>query len=268
MAIFRIEKNNNYSVMANYHFRDKTLSWKAKGILSNMLSLPDDWDYSLAGLKVLTSDGMTSTRSAIKELEEHGYLIRKPIRENGKIKDWDYIIYEYPQIENQDVEKPLVENPQVENPQVENRTQLNTNPLSTKKLNNNILSIKEINKRSELQSSENIITVFNYWNSKNIINHHTLTDNIEKTINKAYKEYGIDCVLKCIDRYATVYSDNSYYFNTKWTLVEFLKQGNAMPAFTDEGSKWLNYIGRNDNRGCNQKGDNVFLEIAKEEGLI
>lgn len=92
-----------------------------------MLSLPDDWDYSLAGLATLANDGMSATRAAIKELEEHGYLERKPIRNNGKFVDWEYMIYEKPL-----TEKPVAENPQVEKPQVENRTQLNTNQPSTK----------------------------------------------------------------------------------------------------------------------------------------
>lgn len=139
MAVFRIEKNKNYTSMANYHFYDKSLSWKAKGILSNMLSLPDDWDYSMAGLAALTSDGMSATRAAIKELEEHGYLERRPIRENGKFVDWEYLIYENPQ-----AEKPLAENPQVENPVVENRTQLNTNQSNTKKQSTNQSSTKGI----------------------------------------------------------------------------------------------------------------------------
>ena len=116
--------------MANYHFRDKELSWKAKGILSTMLSLPDDWDYSLAGLSTLADDGMSATRTAIKELERRGYLIRRPIRENGKIVDWEYLIFEKPKQEKPDVEEPVVENQQVEN-----HTQLSTNQSSTKKQN-------------------------------------------------------------------------------------------------------------------------------------
>lgn len=139
MAVFRVEKNKNYTTMANYHFLDKSLSWKAKGILSNMLSLPNDWDYSLAGLATLSSDGMSATRTAIKELEEHGYLIRRPIRKDGKISDWEYVIFEYPQTENQDVEKLLVENQQVEN-----HTQLNTKEQITKKSNT-----KEIKERKQ-----------------------------------------------------------------------------------------------------------------------
>lgn len=144
MAVFRVEKNDNYSVMANYHFRDKTLSWKAKGILSNMLSLPDDWDYSLAGLETLSSDGMSATRTAIKELEDHGYLIRRPIREGGKIRDWEYIIFEYPKQDDQDIEDLLVENPQIEN-----QTQLNTKQLNNKELNINESNTKEKKERKK-----------------------------------------------------------------------------------------------------------------------
>lgn len=129
MAVFRVDRNKNYTHMANYHFYDKSLSWKAKGILSNMLSLPDTWDYSLAGLVTLANDGMDSTRTAIKELEEHGYLIRRPIRENGKIIDWEYLIFEKPT--QPDAEKPVVENPQVEKPDMENPMQLNTKESST-----------------------------------------------------------------------------------------------------------------------------------------
>lgn len=138
MAVFRVNRNKNYTHMANYHFRDKKLSWKAKGILSTMLSLPDNWDYSLAGLAALADDGLSATRSAVKELENYGYLNRQPIKENGKIVDWEYQIFEKPQ-----VEKPLVENPQVGNPLVENRTQLNTKQLSTKKSNTNKSNTKE-----------------------------------------------------------------------------------------------------------------------------
>lgn len=135
MAVFRVNRNKNYTHMANYHFRDRELTWKAKGILSTMLSLPDDWDYSLAGLSTLANDGLSATRAAIKELENHGYLERKPIRKDGKIADWEYLIYEKPQ-----VEKLVVENQQVENQQVENRTQLSTKKSSTKKSNT-----KEVN---------------------------------------------------------------------------------------------------------------------------
>ena len=138
MAIFRIEKNKNYTTMANYHFRDKTLSWKAKGILSNMLSLSDDWDYSMAGLAALASDGTSATRSALKELEEHGYLIRRPIRDYGRIVDWEYLIFENPEMSKQFRDNQQTEKPVVENQQVENNTQLNTNKSNTKESNTKV----------------------------------------------------------------------------------------------------------------------------------
>ena len=105
--------------------RDVNLSFKAKGILSLMLSLPDDWDYSIAGLETFASDGSTATRSALKELEACGYLTRRAIRENGKIKDWEYNIYEIPQAEI----------PHVENPQVEEQTQQSINEQTTDQQN-------------------------------------------------------------------------------------------------------------------------------------
>lgn len=94
---FKINKTKDYTIMSNSHFRDKRMSLKAKGLLSIMLSLPDDWDYSTMGLTSLSSDGETSVRSALQELEEFGYLTRERIREGGKIVDWEYNIYETPQ---------------------------------------------------------------------------------------------------------------------------------------------------------------------------
>lgn len=94
MSVIRKHHNKNYTVMSNFHFLDKKLSLKAKGLLSLMLSLPDDWDYSTSGLENLSSDGNTSVRSALKELEEHEYLIRERVFENGRIVDWEYHIFE------------------------------------------------------------------------------------------------------------------------------------------------------------------------------
>lgn len=128
MAVFRIHKEKNYTVISNSVYKDKTISLKAKGLLSLMLSLPDDWDYSIEGLTKLSSDGETSIRSGLKELEEHKYLIRTPLRESGKIIDWEYNIFEIPTISQ------VVENQQVENQVVENIDNKVTNKLSNKEL--------------------------------------------------------------------------------------------------------------------------------------
>ena len=139
MSVKKSKKKKDFTLMSNYHLRDKELSLKAKGLLSVMLSLPKDWNYSASGLSSISCDGIRATRSALKELEIKGYLSRTPIRKNGKISDWEYIIKEKP------LERfVLVENQQVENQQVENDPQLNTNKSITKELN-----IKEIKERKE-----------------------------------------------------------------------------------------------------------------------
>lgn len=121
MGIIRVEKSKNYTIMSNYHLRDKSLSLKAKGLLSLMLSLPDDWDYSVAGLVTQVKEERTAVSSAINELIEHGYMTREVIRENGRISDWNYTVYEMP------TESVLPsENLIVENLMLENHTQLNT----------------------------------------------------------------------------------------------------------------------------------------------
>ena len=136
MAVVRVNKTNNYTVMANYHLKDMNLSLKAKGLMSFMLSLPDTWDYSIAGLAKINKDGIDSVRSALKELEKHGYLTINRIRdEYGKLRDTEYNL----------TEKPIVENPILEKPILENTTQINTNELNTKELNTN----KEIGKKKK-----------------------------------------------------------------------------------------------------------------------
>lgn len=134
MSVYRIKKNHNYTVLSNYHFKEKTMSLKAKGLLSLMLSLPDDWDYSTEGLAKLSSDGITAVRSALQELEKFGYLVRERIRENGRISDWIYNIYEQPNIS----ETQEVENQRVENQTLENNRQLNTKELNTKSISKDI----------------------------------------------------------------------------------------------------------------------------------
>lgn len=129
--VMRTEKNKDYTVMGNYHLRDKELSLKAKGLLSIMLSLPDGWNFSTQGLTTLSSDGETAIRSTLKELEQKGYLKRNKVRINGKIVDWEYVVYEqkHPCV-------PVDESPVDENVHVNNRTQLNTKEINTKEINN------------------------------------------------------------------------------------------------------------------------------------
>lgn len=178
MGVFRVDKTKNYTVMSNYHFRDKRLSFKAKGLLSFMLSLPNNWDYSVKGLVATAKDGRDSVTSGLKELEYYGYLKREAIREKGIIKDWNYIIYEEPEhsssetTENTKFEsdtenpkldnKPDTENPDMEEPLTENPNQINTK--DNKYINKNIYNISSIsekifskeNKNAEIHNNEEI----------------------------------------------------------------------------------------------------------------
>ena len=114
MSIFKIEKNSNYTVMSNYYLRDKNLSYKAKGLLSFMLSLPDDWDYSIKGLVLISKENSKAIRSILKELEENGYLIRERKHlDNGKFT-YDYLIYELPYTQKgHTVERHTLEDTQI-----------------------------------------------------------------------------------------------------------------------------------------------------------
>ena len=97
MAVFRVEKNKGYTVMSNHHLRNKELSLKAKGLLSQMLSLPEDWDYTLAGLSLINREKIDAIREAVRELENAGYIQRSRERdENGRLRGTTYVIYEQP----------------------------------------------------------------------------------------------------------------------------------------------------------------------------
>ena len=138
MAVFRVEKNRGYTVMSNHHLRNKDLSLKAKGLLSQMLSLPEDWDYTLKGLSLINRESIDAIRTAVWELEKAGYITRQQNRDGkGKMADMLYTIYEQPQpqpeqpdeaapgLENPVLENPTSDNPTPGNPTLENPTQLN-----------------------------------------------------------------------------------------------------------------------------------------------
>ena len=98
MAVYRVERTRDYTVMSNYHLKDTSLSLKAKGLLSMFLSFPEDWNYSTRGLAAICKEGVDAIGSTIKELEKAGYIIRRQLRgANGRITDTEYIIYEKPQ---------------------------------------------------------------------------------------------------------------------------------------------------------------------------
>ena len=124
MAVFRVEKVKDYTIMSNHHLRNVDLSLKAKGLMSLMLSLPEDWDYTLKGLACICRDGVDSISRTIKELEDHGYLTRRRFRyPNGRLGDIEYTIHEQPESESVEPELPKPESPKRENPVQVNSTQ-------------------------------------------------------------------------------------------------------------------------------------------------
>ena len=139
MAVFRVERNKGYTVMSNHHLRNKELTLKAKGLLSQMLSLPEDWDYTLAGLSLINRESIDAIRTAVWELEKAGYITRRQGRDDkGKMTAIEYTIYEQPQppaaaspepknptLENPTTDKSILENPTPDKPTTENPTQLN-----------------------------------------------------------------------------------------------------------------------------------------------
>ena len=139
MAVFRVERNAGYTVMSNHHLRNKDLTLKAKGLLSQMLSLPEDWDFTLAGLSYINRESVDAIRTAIWELEKAGYIKRYQGRdERGKMTAIEYVIYEQPQplldlpiLENPTTDNPILENPTSDKPISENPTQINKDILNT-----------------------------------------------------------------------------------------------------------------------------------------
>ena len=132
MAVFRVERNKGYTVMSNHHLRNKELSLKAKGLLSQMLSLPEDWDYTLKGLSLINREKIDAIREAIRELERAGYIVRSRERdEKGRLRGADYVIFEQPQPPTPDL--PTLENPTLDNPTQEKPTQLNKDRSSKEK---------------------------------------------------------------------------------------------------------------------------------------
>lgn len=152
MAVIRTIKNENYTTMCNTHLRDKNLSLKAKGLLSMMLSLPDKWHYSVKGLEGICKESKNTINSVLNELEDNNYLVRRRRYCNGKISEWEYIIFE----NNENHEEELlhlknedIENEDIENEDIENRDVYKiTKELNTKELNTNEYKEKNIKKES------------------------------------------------------------------------------------------------------------------------
>lgn len=220
MAVIRINKDHNYTVMSNYHFKEKEMSLKAKGLLSLMLSLPDTWDYSIAGLVAICKENESAIKSTLNELKTFGYLVMTKKMPNetksGRI-EYDYDIYEKPQ--QQEVEKQGIENLGVEVQGVENQGQLNTNELSTKK--------KIINSTAEAEPTTTIVKqIIDYMNNCGVLENFK----IKKAFNFSAKAQG----------------------NLKYILPR-IKEGNTLDDFKDVIYHTYDKFVENEFKGLNGK---------------
>lgn len=154
MAVFRIEKTRDYTVMSNHHLRNTNLSLKAKGLLSLMLSLPEEWDYTTKGLARICKDGVDSICAGVRELEEQGYVIRERVRNpNGQLGSIEYTILEQPrppEREKPERENPVLDNPEqalpvLEEPEQGKPAQLNTKESSKQKSKKELSSTETSN---------------------------------------------------------------------------------------------------------------------------
>lgn len=213
MSVIRVEKTKNYTVMSNYHFKEKEMTLKAKGLLSLMLSLPDNWNYSISGLVAICKENETAIKSALKELQNFGYVridkIMPNKTESGRI-EYVYTVFENPE---QGKEKQGVENLLLEKQGVENRRQLNTKKQNTNKVNTKEIkknTKKEFSKLVERICSENDITddrsielIEQFLSEMKIKTKGAIDANIAKVASKPYS-----IISKCIN---TSYERNYRY---------------------------------------------------------
>lgn len=217
MPVIRVNKSKDYVTMSNYHFKEKDMSLKAKGLLSEMLSLPDNWDYSIRGLVAINKENESSIKSTLEELKKFGYLkITKLLPNQTKSGRIEYIydIFE----KKQEGKKQGVENLGVEFLEVENQVQYN--------INNKILNNKKLNNIY----NNNIKEIIDYLNTKLDTNYKYTTKQTQSMINARLKEgFTVDDFKKVIDK----------KYN-EWLNTEFEQYLTPQTLFSTKFEKYLN----------------------------
>ena len=299
MATFRVNKTSDYTVISNYHLREKGMSLKAKGLLTLMLSLPEAWDYSVSGLASICAENETAIKTGLKELKKFGYLrISKifPSKERGNKKiEYIYEIFEKPlgedkrqkeqEIEKQLLEKQKVENQGVENlplesQAVENQGQLSTKELNTNKLNTKEVSTKEVSTKEYIhvknEFSQSCEKIKNQWikiayefdlSGKQL----KITDKRKRAINNLLKEYSLEEMLQAMGKIRT---SNFLQGNNKtgWQISFdwFTNKSNFLKVLEGNYDDKVNSEIKNNNTHANQKpGASAKTERPKvtAEGL-
>ncbi len=237
MATYRVHKTRDYTVMSNTHLRDRSLSMKGKGMLSVMLSLPDNWDYTIAGLVAISKENETAVKSALDELKKCGYLVVTKLTpaqtESGRF-EYQYDIYEQPQY-IEAVEKQAEEKQGIESQPLENQGQLNTDSLTTNK---------------SITNKEIYIAVVDYLNSKAGTHYKASSKATQQHINARLKEgYTADDFKRVVDN--------------MWTAWKATEWEQYMRPSTLFGSKFENYL----NRKPQSKGKNGVAVSSKPSDL-
>ena len=294
MATFRVNKTSDYTVISNYHLREKGMSLKAKGLLTLMLSLPEAWDYSVSGLASICAENETAIKTGLKELKKFGYLrISKifPSKERGNKKiEYIYEIFEKPlgedkrqkeqEIEKQLLEKQKVENQGVENLPLESQAVENQGQLSTKELNTNKLNTKEVSTKEYIhvknEFSQSCEKIKNQWikiayefdlSGKQL----KITDKRKRAINNLLKEYSLEEMLRAMGKIRT---SNFLQGNNKtgWQISFdwFTNKSNFLKVLEGNYDDKVNSEIKNNNTHANQKpGASAKTERPKvtAEGL-
>ena len=201
MAIIKVNKTKNYTTISNFHLREKDMSLKAKGLLSLMLSLPEDWDYSVGGLAKLSKDGKDSVTNTLMELERFGYVKRTQcLNDKNQFDGYDYDIYEEPQFEE---ETPLTGNPLTGNPQ-----QLNTN------INKLLINNKEEKYKKEEKTEIPYVVIIDYLNLKTKSHYKYNTNKTRDCIKARWREgFRLEDFKKVIDNKSKEWLGDPKYEN-------------------------------------------------------
>ena len=294
MATFRVNKTSDYTVISNYHLREKGMSLKAKGLLTLMLSLPEDWDYSISGLASICAENETAIKTGLKELKKFGYLrISKifPSKERGNKKiEYIYEIFEKPlgedkrqkeqEIEKQPLEKQKVENQGVENLPLESQAVENQGQLSTKELNTNKLNTKEVSTKEYIHVKNEFSRSYEDIKNKWIKIAHEyklsgtqlkITEKRKRVINNLLKEYSAEEVLQAMKK---VHTSSFLQGNNKtgWQISFdwFINKSNFLKVLEGNYDDKTSSEIKNNNISANQKfGTGTKTERPKvtAEGL-
>ena len=224
--IIRVKKETSYVVIDKAFLNDKRLSWKAKGILSFMLSKPDDWTFYQQELMKHSPDGKTAFNGGFKELRDCGYVekVRKRL-DNGQF-EYETIVHE----------RPYTDFPSTDKPSTDNRTLLNNNTLSNE----------------ELSNDKHIYTIFSFWNEQKIIKHREMNQAMKSHINARLQNYSVDELKKAISNYASILENDKYYWTHKWSLQDFMKPNNVS-RFVDDADPFNNFLKTNRGKQKNRK---------------